>query len=106
HFYLIELLKMLQKGWKPPTRVTEEEYNDIRMNKDKYEPCLVGFVGFSSFGGKFFGGYPRGGIENRFENSSKNLIKQADKIRDVIFTCKNYYDLEIPKNSLVYCDPP
>ena len=32
--YLVELWRALQKGWIPPTTVTKEEYDDIRLNKE------------------------------------------------------------------------
>ncbi len=57
HYYLIEMWKALQNGWIPPQEVSEDEYNFIKQNKDKVEPCLVGYIGFNlSFGAKWWGG--------------------------------------------------
>jgi DNA adenine methylase len=33
-------------------------------------------------------------------------MKQVKKMNGIILQNKNYYELEIPKNSIVYCDPP
>jgi len=112
NYYLIELFKAVQNGWLPPTNISEEEYKNIRTNKDLYPPYLVGFVGFGcSYSGKWFGGYARGNTNNGVsrnycDESRRNLLKQARKIKDVIIYNKNYLKLEIPKNSIIYCDPP
>ena len=34
------------------------------------------------------------------------MLKQLPKIQDVEFIHSSYQDLEIPENSLIYCDPP
>lgn len=33
-------------GWQPPEHITEEEYNSVRQNKEKYPLYYVGYVGF------------------------------------------------------------
>lgn len=57
HFYLISMWQGLVSGeFIPPELITEEQYKDIRENKDNYDPALVGFVGFGcSYSGKWFG---------------------------------------------------
>lgn len=56
---LITMYKALQKGWRPPTAVSEEEYAHYKALKDPNDP-MTAFVGFAaSFGGKWFGGYAR-----------------------------------------------
>ncbi len=58
--YLIALLEALQRGWVPPSNITEEEYSAVKNNPETYDPWLVGFIGFGcSFGAKWFGGYAR-----------------------------------------------
>ncbi len=53
--YLSAMWSELVKGWCPPDFVSNDEYNDINHNKDKYPMELVGFVGIAcSFGAKFF----------------------------------------------------
>lgn len=61
HKELISLFKQLQTGWQPPKTITEEEYNEVRLNKEKYPDYYVALVGFcATFGNKYFGGYARG----------------------------------------------
>lgn len=112
NFYLIELFKAIQNDWIPPTNISETEYLNIRTDKHKYPNYLVGFVGFGcSYSGKWFGGYARGntnkGTPRNYCNESKrNILKQANKIRSIIIKNKPYLELEIPSNSIIYCDPP
>ena len=45
----------------PPSTISEDEYNSVRLNKENYPDYYVGLVGFcSTFGSKYFGGYARG----------------------------------------------
>ena len=112
HYYLIELFRAIQNGWVPPDNLSEEEYKDIKNNQESYPPYLVGFVGFGcSFSGKWFGGYARGLSSNGEPRnycleSKNNILKQAPNIQGVIIENKSYLDLEIPDNSIIYCDPP
>ena len=108
HEYLIALLSAVRDGWKPPINVSEEMHRDIRINKNKYPPELVGFVGFCcSFGGKWFKGYARSKKNNNYAlQGHNNLIKQAPFLKGIDFRCCSYQDLVIPPNSLIYCDPP
>lgn len=107
NYYLIQLFKAIQKGWTPPSVVTEEEYRDARINKEKLPSELVGFIGFCcSYSGKFFGGYARGEGRNYADESARNLLKQAEKIKGIEIYNNSYLDLAIPKESIIYCDPP
>ena len=114
HKYLIALLKQISLQWIPPKEISEELYNDVRLNKDKYDDFLVGFIGFCcSFGSKFFGGYARGkkssGITSRnyAEESYRNLIKQAPNLKDIIFECRSFETINPNiSNFVIYCDPP
>ena len=113
--YLIEALKLIRdEPNNIPDLITESYYQEL---KDKKElNGVTGFVGFAmSFGGKWFGGYRRdvagskGCIENmktQTRRSKQNAIKQSEKLQGVDFVAKGYADLEIPTNSLIYCDPP
>lgn len=106
--YLIAMFQALQNGWVPETFYSEEQYQDIRQNKDRHPKHLVGYVGFASYGGKFFGGYPRDseGKRNYFQEYYNNITKQLPNIMDVKFICCEYSELHIPSGSVIYCDPP
>ena len=115
HEELIELLKYIQNTNNIlPTTITEEEYNKVRLNKDKYEKWYVGFVGFcATFGAKYFGGYARGFKEDKITprdmpaESIRNIEKQRKNLQNIKFKCCSY--IEINKNIkdfVIYCDPP
>lgn len=111
--YLIALFKAIQNGQELPEYITKEEYQAVKTNKDNYPDWYVGFIGFvCSFRGKFFNGYA--GIttvsndkqRNYIKEKRNNILKQSTKISDVKFECSSYDALEIPANSIIYCDPP
>jgi DNA adenine methylase len=106
---LIAMFKALQNGWIPPDEVTEDDYNNIKNNQTDFSDYLVAFVGFGcSFGGKYFAGYAKDSLKKRnYALESKNaLLKISSKIKDVkLYHCQ-YYDLNIPPKSIIYCDPP
>lgn len=110
--YLTDMFIAIRNGWIPPDIITNDQYNTIKNDKDSFANYIVGFVGFGcSYSGKFFGGYARGntdkGLERNYCLESKtNLLKQAAKLKGVLITNQNYYDMDIPDNSIIYCDPP
>ena len=107
-----ELMAMWQAliydNWDPPQLVSEDEYKHIKYNQDQYPKYLVGYVGFNSFGGKWFAGYRRDkeGKRDYWGEHYRNITKQVPKLEGVQLSCKSYLDLDIPKNSIIYCDPP
>lgn len=88
------------------SQFTEDDYKQLRKNDDyKYK----GYAGFAfSYGGKWLGGWRRDNLNKRdyVNESYKNAIKQSPLLQDVQLVNKSYLDLEIPDNSLIYCDPP
>ena len=114
HPELIAMWKALQSGWKPPEHISEEEYNLVRLNKNKYPDYYVGFVGFmAGYGSKYFGGYSRGnnakGQPRDIPNEAiRNILKQLPSIQDVKLSCRDYRDINMShfNNTVIYCDPP
>jgi len=115
HKELIALFKQLQTGWKPPMHISEDEYNDVRLNRDNYPDYYVGLVGFNAtFGSKYFGGYARGFKADKItprdipNEAIRNLMEQVPKIQDVKFICDDYLTLNETNmnNWVIYCDPP
>jgi DNA adenine methylase len=104
--YLIEMYLALQNGWVPPQNISEEEYTNIKINKDKNK-ALTGFVGIGcSYSGKWFGGYARNKTgRNYCLNAHNSLLRIIPKIENIKFKCISYEKLS-PKNCLIYCDPP
>lgn len=111
--YLVTMFeKLVYRGWVPPDQLGKEEYLSIKTEPEKYDPEWVAFVGFGcSFGGKWFGGYAqskdnKGNPRNYARESKDNLLKQVTKLKGVIFCNMDYRQLNIPKDAIVYCDPP
>ena len=99
---------LINGNWDPPKTVSELEYKTIKYNQDQYPKYLVGYVGFNSFGGKWFAGYRRDkeGKRDYWGEHYRNITKQVPKLEGIILSCKSYLELDIPEESIIYCDPP
>lgn len=114
HKQLIALLKQAAKDSSVfPTTVSKDEYNDVRQNSDNYPDWYVGLVGFcASYNGKYFGGYANNvktklnTIRNYADEAIRNLVKQAENLRDIDFRHCDFRDIKELKNCVIYCDPP
>jgi len=114
--YLIEFYKAVQNGWLPPKRITKEEYLHIKQNKDLDKKLTLWAGICCSYGGKWFGGLlndyqesrrlKSGRLPNHQDEAYNGLVKQVDNIKDINFYNLNYWELDIPDNSIIYCDPP
>lgn len=109
--YLIALLEAVQNGQELPEYITKDEYIAVKTNKDNYPDWYVGFVGFvCSFRAKFFDGYSgyyttKTGIQrNYIKERINNILKQ--NLDGIKLVCCSYDALDIPANSIIYCDPP
>ena len=78
-----------------------------------YPNYIVGWAGFNcSYSGKWFGGFAgnvktKTGVVRDYQTEAiNNVLKQVKKMNGVKLLCKPYSMLELPKKSLVYCDPP
>lgn len=116
--YLIALYKNLDKLDTLPEMVTREHYVKVRdsynKNTDEFEDWYKGAVGFlASYNGRFFdGGYSgivksSSGVErNYYQEAKRNLEKQKENLRDIVFICSDYKSIKYISDYLVYCDPP
>lgn len=111
--YLIAILKHCeqQKSGELADTISEDEYNHIKNNKDKYSLVDVAHCGFNAtFGAKWFGGYARPrkgtGYDRDVICGKNSLVKQMPLLRGVRFVNTTYQALEIPAQSIIYCDPP
>lgn len=88
---------------------TEEMYQELKtVSKESYSP-LIGFAGFAySYSGKWFGGWCRDGAGKRdyVAEAYRNAVRQSPNIQGVELICSSYEFLDIPPNSIIYCDPP
>lgn len=107
--YVIALLNEMTKPDFSAPEISEEKYNDIKSNIDKYDKWIVGYAGTQlSFGATWFGSYRRDkqGKRDYCKEARNNVNKQSENLKGIKFIHKDYNSLEIPKNSLIYCDPP
>lgn len=108
---IISMWVELQSGW-VPNPITKEFYNKIRAEKGNYDKRLVGWVGVAcSYSGKWFGGFAgktntKDGVRDYQAEAFKNVNKQLPNLNDVLFVYGGYDYINIPDNSLIYCDPP
>ena len=108
---LINLLNGLSNGWTPKESYTKEDY--IKA-KNGFNNCKIetGYISINcSFGGKYWGRFAgksntKQGVRDYTNEAYKNVCKQAPLLKDVEFINCSYQDLEIPQNSMIYCDPP
>lgn len=107
HEYLIEMFRAIQNGWEIPEVITEEDYHHVKNNKDENK-ALTAFVGFGcGFGGRFFRGYATNKSGTNYALQAKNsLLRKMKNLEKSIFVNKDYKDVEIKFNDVVYCDPP
>lgn len=84
---------------------TEEDYKELRKN-DNYK--YKGYAGFAfSYGAKWLGGWSRNALNRDYVSCSyRNAINQSPLLQGVKLVNEHYENLQIPENSLIYCDPP
>lgn len=108
--YLIELLLARKYNFEFPESISEEEYKQVKNNKEKYLHWYAGAVGFfASFGAKFFNGYARGNTAKGlpripYEERLNNMMLQD--LTGIDFKYGSFETINIERGSLVYCDPP
>lgn len=115
--YHPDLVKMwkavLFEGWEPPLHVSESRYLDLKYGPTSAERGFVGFGG--SFGGKWFGGYARGGFNsdgtprNYPAESARAVLKIRDRLSSANILAirhQSYVDWIVNRGDVVYCDPP
>ena len=109
--YLIAMFKALANGWTPPTTVTREFYEQCRNLQAADH--VIGYVGFNcSYSGKWFGGYAGevktavGTIRNYQEEAFRHMQKQMTRLKDVYYCDQSYDKIELPRDAIIYCDPP
>jgi len=114
HEDLMLMWQAALSGWVPPVSVTPGEYESLRTSEPS---ALRGFVGFGgSFGGKWFGGYAKGGKNadgtprNYPAESSRAVIASiAEMTRtgtEIVFRHARYHEGHGTPRMVIYCDPP
>jgi len=118
--YLIEMWKgLVQDSKHRPNEIPKELYDKARTeynNKTniEFDDFLIGWIGWmGSANGRFFdGGYSGksntkiGTTRDYIKESISNIEKQIPKMSSVLFESLDYDELQIPMNSVIYCDIP
>ena len=104
--YVIEALKFIRDTPEDlPDHISEAEYKEMKALQ--FLNGVTGWAAFScSFGAKWFGGYARGENRNHCAEAKRNALAQSPKLKGCLFINSSYQYLDIPKNSIIYCDPP
>lgn len=122
--FLIEMFKSLVNGKEYSHTITKEAYSARRdlYNLSKRHLVLsdedyaeIGWYGWmGSFNGRFFsGGYSghdvlqkNGKTRDYIKEQINNTLKSIPKLKNVNFTSVDYFNVDIPEGSIVYCDIP
>ena len=109
--YIVSMWQSLIAGW-IPAEIDRHLYAEIKNNKDNFQSRVVGWVGVAcSYSGKWFGGFAgktktKQGVRDYQAEAFENLKKQLPNLLNVKFIHSSYENLNIPNNSIIYCDPP
>lgn len=107
--YLIEFLKWMQEDKEKTPYISKEKFEEIKNNISNFPKWLVWLSAFQlSFGSMWFWSYRRDNQWKRdyAEETIRNIEKQKPKIKWIDFKFCSYKNLEIPKESIIYCDIP
>jgi len=110
--YVIEALKLIRDNPRslPKTNkdTSESIYREIKK-MNGFEKGLIGYYGFAlSYGGKWFGGWRRDNTKSRdyINESFRDALNQSNKLKSVELIHSGYKTIDLPCNSIIYCDPP
>lgn len=111
--YIAEMWIYLQKWWIPNKEYSREQYYDIKNNSNNYPKNEVWYVGINcSYSWVWFWSYAGKTktkiwtIRDYQDEAFRNTQSQIKLLKWVNFIHCSYKDLEIPENSIIYCDPP
>ena len=123
--YLIEMFKSLVDGKQFPSIINKETYSfhrDLYNKERKGEALLtreqyaeIGWYGWmASYNGRFFsGGYSghnvlttNGKPRDYIKEQINNTLKSLSSLKGIEFVSCDYNDVDIPLDSIVYCDIP
>ena len=107
--YLIALLKEMQLDNFTSPDITEKTFNRMKKKPEQFSDWMLGYAGFQlSFAAMWFGSYrkDKSGLRNYSDEAKRNVNKQAKDLKGIEFYNLPYDELNIPKESIIYCDPP
>lgn len=108
--YLIKALRLIRDNPhlipRNNNEYTKERFEQAKLS-DLSDPvdCFAMFQ--YSFGCVFKGYWAKNNRGTDYvKECVKNVLKQSESLQGVIFETRSYTELEMPPNSLIYCDPP
>lgn len=117
--HLIEMWKGLVLDRATINEIPKHLYNKARTEYNnntniEFDDFMIGWIGWmASANGRFFdGGYSGtsntkiGTVRDYIKEAISNIEKQIPKMKGVHFESKDYSELSIPDNSIIYCDIP
>ena len=112
--YLIAMWNGLKENRDRPIEISKELYSKARIEFNnntniELDDFMIGWIGWmGSFNGRFFdGGYSgKSGDRDYVNEQIRNTQKQIGKLNGAIFVSGEYYEMNIPNNSIIYCDIP
>jgi DNA adenine methylase len=112
--YLIAMWKGLQDNRDKPIEISKELYSRARTEYNngtniEFDDFMIGWIGcMASFRGRFFDGGYSGKTTTRdyIAEQIRNTLRQIELLNGAIFIHKDYSELEIQNESIIYCDIP
>lgn len=113
--YLIAMWQGLQQDLKRDYIIEKSLYSQAREYFNKkdhtvFDAFKIGWIGWmGSYNGRFFdGGYSGHSVGKRdyIREQITNVEAQMNNLKEVKFIASDYQSLNIPKNSIIYCDIP
>lgn len=98
---VILMWKEAQRGWVPPKRYSEAQYNRLKGTKSS---ALKGFVGHAcAQRGIYFAPYT---LKSNLPYSSARVCAIANSLKHVKFSHGSYDQYKNLRGFIIYCDPP
>lgn len=95
------------KGYKPPSEMTKDEWSRLMKNPNEHPPELVAFAATClTFGSMWMGEWVK--EEGRCLQGRNGAMRDAPGLTGVVFHSMSYEQMNahIPPESIIYCDPP
>jgi len=117
--HLIAMWNGLLENRERPYEIPKDLYDKARTEYNngtniEFDDFMIGWIGWmGSANGRFFdGGYSGksntkiGTVRDYIAEAIRNIEKQLPRIKGCQFKSVDYTELELPPNSIVYCDIP
>jgi len=110
---VIKMWQRAQKGWKPPRKCTEAQYEKLKSSTTP--SAERGFIGHAcSFGGQYFKAFKNKHLHGlSTTQKDRRVAGQADRVTQIAsqmdcvkFSSGNYTQFSNLRNYIIYCDPP